>query len=131
MRPLIVAPGTKEEIAAVIEHARKNPYIKADIEKIMRGATPVGDQEGFTVEIPFGFKAVYSVEEHPIGWCHHISISVERLGSYPHERAALEIIKLFGIDCEYGHWDGFWIDEENQAINFVIKIKEENRQPYE
>lgn len=129
MRALVLTPDSRNEIATAIEHARKNPTSLDDLKKIQQGGTAVGDQDGFTVEIPFGFRVVYSIEQHPIGWCHHISISVDRIGSYPHEQAALEIIKLYGIDCEYGHWNAFWVDEESQSVNFVMKIKEPNRDP--
>lgn len=129
MRPLVISPGAKEEITTVIEHARKNPFSTDDLKKIIAGGSAPGDMEGFTVEIPFGFKVVYTVEQQNIGWCHHISISIDKPGYYPHEHAAWEIIGLFGIDFKYDQNNAFWVDEETQSLNFVIKIKEDNRLP--
>lgn len=84
--------------------------------------------------VPAGYKVVYSIEQQPVGWCQHISISVDRRGAWPHENHVSIILeKLFGI-----RWNPnpkkpdptkpdvpiqLWSEDKLQAVNFLFRYQ--------
>jgi hypothetical protein len=120
MRALILNDELRREIRRVVEHARANPVPLSTMKEIAAGRAPaVGYDQRFACEIPVGYRAVFSIEEHPGGWMRHLSISVAE-GKLPHPAAIAEIMKEFGFaggigDCER------WVEntEDARAVNLV------------
>ena len=72
------------------------------------------------VHIHDGYRVIYSIEEHPIGLCTHISISVESKTKYPHEMAVETILKAFEIPPIKENL-AVWLDKEWKAVNLLHK----------
>lgn len=80
----------------------------------------------YSVMIPFGFRAAYSIEEQPSGLCAHLSIGLEdRKGKsmMPSVEAVRMIAKEFGITFP---GDMIWTEEYEPgefAVNIVAVIE--------
>lgn len=98
MTPLLIDETVKARIQEVRAYAEKNKLNRAMMERIVAGEEPfVGEDPGFECSIPFGFRVVFSIEEHPCGWCHHFSMSVETPGRVPNINAVRLLMMEFGI----------------------------------
>jgi hypothetical protein len=79
MIPLVI---DGEKIKALREYAEAHRISLDELLKIKEGKLPcVGDREGYTIFLDFGFKLVFSIEEHPQTdggtiWGRHMSVSL-------------------------------------------------------
>ncbi len=133
-RVLAITPQIKERIKEMMAKAEQHPVtfdiVKAGVineNKGMKMHVKLTDRKpGFErpfsehLEIPFGFRVAYSVEEQPGGLCGHLSISVDAKGKMPHPQAVEMIAAEFGMSIDTA--DGGWIEEfepGHDAINLV------------
>lgn len=137
VRPLVIDDNIHAQVAEVIAYAKEN--IMESRRLMAATADPklaVGLNPLTRVEIPFGYRVVYSLERQPIqGLCHHISISVEEEITpkppekiLPSEAAVEMILSLFGMS-PLNKSLFIWIepiqDGGGGAINIIEKVKEE------
>jgi len=120
MRILQIDHNTREDIAKVLKYADEHRYSEAMMKLVMAGdIKPAGDDPGFLVHIHDGYRVIYSLEEQPLGWCSHISISVDRSKKYPHEMAVQEILGAFGMKKDFNECIKIWMDEGTESINIL------------
>lgn len=125
MRPLLIDEAAKKKIAEVIAYAEGHKYPKAFLMQRVKGGGKVpGDLDGYTCHLEFGFRCVYTLEEQPIGWCHHLSVSVNDEKKVPSIPAVELLMKEFGI--QQGIKDEgvhMWIEEDisPKAVNILAK----------
>lgn len=87
--PLIIDNEKLEDLRAF---AQANPISLSELMKITEENAPVvGEREGYSINLDFGYRLVYSVEEHPDGWMRHMSMSQVRPGRSPN-RAAIDLM---------------------------------------
>lgn len=104
-RALILDQENKKVIQDLCKFADANKINLDRLTKIANGSNPpVGDLPGYRCTIEQGFRVVFSIEEHPCGWCRHMSVSVDG-GKMPSVPAVEELMKEFGfrgtvMDCE-------------------------------
>jgi hypothetical protein len=124
MRLIVLGPETQAQIDKVKAHAEAHRFTQEDLLAIM--ATPdkvAGFNQGFVVIIPYGVRVVYTIEQHPGGWCYHLSFSVDN----PDPKSAIQpvavdqILPMFGINKSYRQADNAWMEEGN-IINLLFKI---------
>jgi hypothetical protein len=96
MIPLIL-DGTK--LKSIREFAEANPFSLSDLYLIMEGKVPcAGEREGHVCYLDFGFKVVFSIEEHPhkdtgTVWLRHMSVSLkESTGTRVPSIQAIELL---------------------------------------
>jgi hypothetical protein len=96
MRPLIVAKSEQEAADTLIKYAVEHPFSLKDLIEI-RGnpATAAGNNPHRSVVLPFGYRCVFTIEEQPIGWVRHLSVSVLEPRRMPNVPAVEAIMKLF------------------------------------
>jgi hypothetical protein len=73
--------------------------------------------------IPDGYRVVFSIEEQPIGWCRHLSVSVDKKGKYPTPQAVELIMQEFGMGNDIDNSLKVWMEKEGEAINVVTKME--------
>lgn len=119
--PLILDEVTREKIAAVVAYAEKNRFSLPLMMGIQEGSEPpAGFDPGFCCEIQIGYRVVYSIEEHPCGWCHHISASfTDGSEKVPGPIAMRAIMLEFGIknplnECILGE------DPDPHVVSLII-----------
>lgn len=126
----IVAAAEKVK-AYAIEHRETLRQIQ---ERMSTNAPGPGNNLEHVLLIPAGYKVVYSIEQQPVGWCQHISVSVDTHGLWPSEHAVSEILeKLFNIK-----WNPnpkrpdpakpdmpvqLWMEEALFAVNLLFHYK--------
>lgn len=80
MIPLII---DDEKLRALRSYAENHPVTFQEMQRIIEGEVPpVGDRDGYTCFLDYGFKLVYSIEEHPCKtggtlWGRHMSVSLD------------------------------------------------------
>jgi hypothetical protein len=132
MSVLIIGATERERIAEIIAYAKANPLPlslirqgKVDDTKLLKLEDRKPGFERPTsahVEFPGGYRAAYSVEEQPAGFCSHLSISVMnrgRKGMMPSLPVVQMICEEFGVPFPPGH---FWTEEYDPgeyAVNLV------------
>ena len=98
MRPLLIDQKAKEDIAKVVEYAFANKIETETLKKMVdEKAPPVGDLPGYSCHIFKDFIVVFSIENHPMGWCRHMSISVPNNGKVASIEATEMIMEEFGF----------------------------------
>jgi len=69
-------PDELKSIQDVVDYAEKHRFTKADLYAIMAGASLCpGDDPNLAYHLNNGIRMAFSFEEHPMGWCRHLSIS--------------------------------------------------------
>lgn len=125
MRPLFLTPEVQAAATQLIAYAREHPVSVADLRRMKAGDLPaVGAHPQFAIEIPMGFRVVYSHEMQPVlGHCRHLSISVDREGKGPGVEAVNAIAKLFGFKEGIMSADHNWIEhDEDGSDHFAINL---------
>ena len=80
MIPLIIDDN---KLKVLKEYAERNPVTFQELQQIIDGTVPpVGDRDGYICFLDYGFKLVFSIEEHPCKdggtlWGKHMSVSLE------------------------------------------------------
>lgn len=131
-RMLILNPETREKISALKEHAEANivPFsvMKERAEAYAKGSDHPGDgyNDEFTIEIPECYRVTYTQEEHPMGLCHHISVSIPDKGKHPSMNAFAALCMAFGFYYDPSN-ETTWpevLPSGRVAINHVCKVEE-------
>ena len=77
MRALLIGPVERDGIATVRAWAQAHPVSRRELAQMVElDRPPVGDDPRHACLIPEGYRCVYSVEDHPVGLCRHLSVSV-------------------------------------------------------
>ncbi len=138
MRALVITPEIRDQIALVLLHAETRRVSLNHMLRIKDGLEqpPTLFDHALRIEIPDGFRCAFSIEEHPGGWCRHISVSVATPGRSPHSYALAMLLDEFGFTAaavefikkafeknpgEFPDGVAVWL-EEGYAVNVVEKI---------
>ena len=81
MSVLAIGPGESLKVAEVRAYSEaEDQWVHLeDMHKMVEGALPpIGDDPRRVVRFPMGFRAIYSIEQHPSGWLRHLSVSLTR-----------------------------------------------------
>jgi hypothetical protein len=109
MTALIIDQQVRDNVKRAVEYAEANPITADRILELARKYAngedeAVGDDPNRVVEIPFGFRCVFSIEEQPaIGRYQHLSVSMNKPApACPNLPTIVEIMKLFGFTQSIG-----------------------------
>jgi hypothetical protein len=132
MAALIIGATEREKIAEIVSHAKAHPLLLSTVRELaIDGNKPLVKLEdrkpGFCpqsqfIVFPGGFRAHFSVEQQPPGFCYHLSVGVEgrsKKGAMPHPDAIKMICEEFGVPFPA---EKMWIEEFEPgefAINLV------------
>ena len=98
MRPLILGLPERRLLDELRQFAESHLLDAQALVALVSKGTAIGDQPGRKVEIPFGYRVAFTVEQHPGGkWYRHISVSVETPGHIPHPVAVDQIADCVGF----------------------------------
>lgn len=98
MATLIIDAAVRDQVARLVTYASEHPISRrqlADMAERVKNRA-VGDRPEYEVNIPVGFRCVFSIEDHPGGWMRHLSVSVNT-GKAPHPMAVVGLMSLFGF----------------------------------
>jgi hypothetical protein len=132
-RPLVINAEILADIKRVVDYAEAHRYSIHDVFKMMGGRDsmpPPGDDPGHVCNIPVEFRCVFSIEQQPMGWCRHLSVSVSGDGNNPNPVPVFVIAEAFGFGKE--PWKSSHVSTEKipgnrLAIN-VIQLLEAKSQ---
>lgn len=98
---LIITDETQKKIDALIRNAQLRPYTMDDLLDIKNGAMiPPGDEPDFRIEIPVGYRVVYTIEHQVDRKFIHMSISVAGKNKLPDPIVVGIILQLFHVENE-------------------------------
>lgn len=125
MSVLILDDSVIDSIISLAKYAEENPVSMDELlDTVNKQAKPVGDFKEHTLELPFGNRIVYSIEDQPLGKIRHLSMSKGVKGKLPSVEAVRIIMKLLGFKNEI-EYDIIFIEEipgGRQAINVMEVI---------
>lgn len=126
MRALVIDGNTRQLAQRIQEHARTHKFTTRKLLEIIAShpEQAAGNQPEFVLNIPMGYKVVYTIEKQPrFGWCHHISVSVDTDEKLPAFEAVDEIVNLFGLGTPFKkHAIAMWLEDTgpaSKAINLL------------
>lgn len=122
MRPLILDDTARARIAEIKRHAERNVVTLDDIKKAIKTGNGIGDDPAFVLNIHFGFRVVYSLEDHPGGRCHHLSMSVPEKGRSPSIQAVQVMLDEFGIKARVGDKQAMIWMEQGSIVNVLVPV---------
>lgn len=103
LRPLLITDSVKARAKQIQQHAfLRRESLSSLLNRLGTGALDPGNDEQLRMQIDHGYKVVYSIEQQPapLGWCQHISISVESPRMTPNPAAVVEILALWDITAK-------------------------------
>lgn len=119
-----------EEIQRIIDYAEEHTMSLAHLESIMAGRSKEspGEDAGHVLEADNGLRIVYTIEEQPIGWCRHASMSFNLTGEIPKDQCNAILADL-GFDSDIpvlSYLESGHLPEGQQTLspNFIQKIPE-------
>lgn len=122
---LVTDESTIARVAAVRQHAlaQRRDMITMLREMGKDELTP-GNDERFCVDMPDGWKVVYTIEQQQIGWCQHLSASVLIYGKQiipPLKVFVAGVLPLFNLRMD--EVICVWPEdiENGRAINLLFK----------
>ena len=127
MRALIIDDDARVNIKSLVEHAEAHRVSRRMITRAVEDPKyAIGNDASYSVIIPMGYRCVFSIEDQPIGWCRHLSVSVENPDPetpLPSPESIVVLMREFGFRGSLvGTLVGrVWI-EEQRAINVVEKM---------
>jgi hypothetical protein len=127
MSVLAITAEVESRAKQIVTYAQEHPITHEEAVAMMKGEKrPVGMRPEYQMEVPIGFKVVYSWERQPLplGWCTHISVSTATPGKAPHPAIVDAILLLFEIGKKHDQADyGYMEDIGNgcEAVNLLFK----------
>src|SRR3989304_164890 len=110
MRPLVIDNTAEQRIRDLAAHATNNPIIVSEMQAIVAGRQSVaGDDASNVITLDFGFKVVFTHEDHPQKGgrlplrMRHISVSVDRPGHLPNMAVMAELLRRFGFSAKFSN----------------------------
>ena len=100
LRPLVIDQATRDEFTRVREFSDLHRIRTGTLLRMMSGSEPPpGDDPNRVVELPQGWRIVYTVEEQPRGWMRHLSVSTDgrHEGKAPNPFAVALICRELGF----------------------------------
>lgn len=126
MRPMLIGPHVRERIAEVIAYAEAHRFSLHDLHRIMvHPEQAAGTNPAFVVEVPMGFKVVFTIEEQPMGLSRHLSVSVDG-ENWPNEIAVQELGREFGFKTPYEKWLKY-LEKESRAVSVLELYEQPNK----
>lgn len=124
MRALLIDEKSKESVAKTMQYAEDHRYSRPYLLALMNGSnvSAPGDDPGHCCYFFEGFKSVFTIEEQPMGWSRHISISVADIEKVPHIEAVKMIMKEFGFDKPLEECHVYIEDSFPKSINIICQI---------
>lgn len=127
MSAFILGDEQKEALQRLRLHAEAHRIDVDDLLDIYnRQSPPVGDREGFDIEIPIGYRVVFCIEHQKKGWARHMSVSIHP--SKPNRSAHPEVVKELMEYLGFRSWlNGpgvmVYFEQENTVVNVIEYIK--------
>lgn len=117
MMALLISDSIKEKAKEIVVYANEHIYSEQDILDLVSGELPPpGNNELFVLNVPIGYRCVFSFETQAQGIYRHLSVSVDKPEAMPPVIAVHEIMKLFGFKGDTMSLDDFWIEETVDKI---------------
>jgi len=106
MAPLIIDVTVRDQITRLVEYADAHRFSRRQLRDQVEGVPgvkQVGEQPEYVVEVPVGFRCVFSIEDQPVpmGWSRHLSVSIATPGKLPHPLAVAALMPLFGFSQQF------------------------------
>lgn len=126
MAALLIDDVIRDRIAAIIAYAIRNPYttdMLLDLKN--KEHEPAGNEPKYVIDIPIGFRCVYTVDVLGDDTFRHLSVSVDRPGKLPSIPAVEMLMKEFGFVNDLNNLYNVFIENtaiNEQAINVMEKI---------
>jgi len=105
------------EIKQVIDFAEAHRFDLETMKKRVSGellGSP-GDWADFACHLQSDYRCVYSIEEHPMGWCRHLSVSVNSAEKLPNPMAVEMIMHEFGFTGTIHAQKYVWVENNAQT----------------
>jgi hypothetical protein len=126
MRPMVIDDNVKRKIERLAAYAEAHILSMDELLDIVnKQAPPPGDNKNFVVEIPVGYRVVYTIEDQPAGKVRHLSVSVDKVGKVPSITAVQEIMRMIGFKGELNECkvDFERFSENQDAVNVLEVIR--------
>ena len=126
MRPMIIDDNVKRKMEKLAAYAEAHIFSMDDLlDMVNKEKPPPGLDPNFQVEIPVGYKVVYSIEDQPAGKVRHLSVSVDAKGKLPSIPAVKEIMIMLGFtkEIEQCKVDLENLEEDHSAVNVLEVIR--------
>lgn len=133
MRALLISREITDAAAAVVRYAEAHPIRAQQLFHLMSHPEEApGHTPEHVVQVPFGFRCVFTVDEQPGGWMRHLSVSVDAPGRMPNRVAVDALMMLFGFKWNLDKCGKaglvFPMHEQLDSVN-VLEPYEDYREP--
>ena len=133
--PLFINDAVRARALEVAEYARANRQNIHDMSRMMGQAeagilNPLGHDPKRQLHIPMGYMLVYSIEQHPAGWMHHVSMSSAAKGRAPLPQSIDLAMEAMGLPVRMKDANAVWLEDLSggeKAVNAVFPFRSEER----
>lgn len=122
--PLIIDKAAKDRIQNVKRYAHENFLDERIMQNIVSEGWAPGDIDGYSCNLDIGFRVVYTVEKHPLGWCRHMSMSLAATDRVPSIHAVDMVLEELSFKGRLAKKDQCLrvYMEDNGAVNVIEAV---------
>lgn len=129
MRALIIGEEQTRDLETLKNFAVDHPIDVDELLDIFNGqALPVGDRNGYSCEVPVGYRIVFCIEHQKKGWARHMSVSIHpaKPRQCAHPKAIEEFMALLGYTGKLNGKDIMvYFEDQNTIVNVIEYIDRE------
>jgi len=130
--PLIISDSVVERARQVVAYARAHRQNIHDMSRMIGHQeagtlVPLGEDPQRQLLIPIGYTFAYSIEQHPGGWFHHVSMASSHPTRVPRPEAVDLVLEAMGLSVRVKDAVTSWLedmDDKRKAINVLFKFEE-------
>lgn len=122
MSVLLLGQAAQDIADQVIAYAEAHRITLKEMHHIAKTKEPAGNNPKRCCIIPVNYRCAFTIEEHPSGWCRHLSVSIGKPGKVASPEALSELMKLFGFYGGMKSIDASWLEDIGgpiKAVNIV------------
>lgn len=124
MSVLVLDEQAKAKIKTLREYADAHRVDRDSIMLTLKGVMgPVGEKLDHRVVLESGWRIVYSIEQQPGGWCHHISVSLKDvLDTLPPEKEMNKLLFEFGFKRSLRDCRMSWVEYIGKGTHPALNV---------
>ena len=127
---LLIDDEVKRRIDLIHTNAETFRYSFSELYRMLGGhQPPPGDMKRHVADIPVGYRAVYTIENHQTGWFRHLSVSRNGGRSVPGVAPVAEIARMLGFQKTLKEMDFVQLNSEFESIPNVATLLEKIPDP--
>lgn len=122
---LLIDEEAKKRAQEVVDYAENHRISIEALKNYVNSERSISEADPMYVcHFDANYRTAFTIEEHPVGWVRHLSVSVSRAGRWPLPQAVEMIMELFGMGNNLNKAYAVYKEDPAEAINVITKYNQ-------